>query len=197
MKNERRTAHAGEIRAEANDSGERIITGHAAVFDKFSQNLGGFVERIAPGAFTESIAKRDVRALWSHNTDLVLGRTGNRSLRLWEDSYGLAFELKLPDTQLGRDTFTSIQRGDVTGMSFGFTVQEHEWKKSDGTGPHQRTLRKVDIFEISPTAFPAYEATDVSTRDAEALLAELTESWKQEERLWLLQDELEAWRPKL
>jgi len=193
---ERRTQEIGEIRAIETD-GERTIAGHAAVFDKFSQNLGGFVEKISRGAFTESLAKRDIRALWSHNPDYILGRTGNRTLRLWEDDYGLGFELKLPDTQLGRDTYTSIARGDVSGMSFGFRVMEHEWKKSDGTGPHQRTLTKVDLFEVSPTAFPAYEATDVSARSLADLVNECEAAWRAEADLWNRLAEAEGWRPRI
>lgn len=195
-KHERRTHVPDELRAYEAE-GERTIAGHAAVFEKFSQNLGGFIEKIARGAFTESLAKRDVRALWSHNPDYILGRTGNRTLKLWEDEYGLAFELKLPDTQLGRDAFTSIARGDVSGMSFGFSVQQHEWKKSDGTGPHQRTLTKVDLFEVSPTAFPAYEATDVSVRDAHELMADLERQIGQETMAWSRLEAAEAWRPNL
>lgn len=192
----KRTGWGSEIRA-TDREGKQIITGHAAMFDKLSQNLGGFVEKIARGAFAESISKRDVVALWSHNIDLVLGRVSNKSLRVYEDDEGLAFELELPDTTLGRDAYKSIERGDVRGMSFGFSVQEQEWARGAEGQPHTRTLKKIDLFEISPTAFPAYDATDVSVRDAEGLLKELESQWAKEGDLWKRQSELEAWRPSI
>jgi HK97 family phage prohead protease len=186
-----------EVRAFLSEDGKRQISGYAAVFEKDSQDLGGFVERIAKGAFRESISGNDVRALWSHNSDLVLGRTGNRTLRLLEDDYGLKFELDLPDTTLGRDAFTSIERGDVTGMSFGFTVKREDqgWQRGEPGAPHLRTLMRVNLFEVSPTAFPAYTQTAVSTRDLEMFLRENSQELD-DERLREV-ERLEAWRPKI
>lgn len=157
--------------------GKRIISGYAAVFEKLSVNLGGFVERISKGAFGGSIKSNDVRALWSHNIDIPLGRTGNKTLVLSEDDTGLFFKLDLPDTQAGRDAFESIKRKDVTGMSFGFTVPPggSVWERGKENGPHVRTLMKVDLIEVSPTAFPAYPDTKVSARDVEAALKEFQE----------------------
>lgn len=200
MKEERRTSWGGiELRAENRD-GVRVIRGHAAVFEKYSQNLGGFVEKIAKGAFIESLNSKDIRAIWSHNVDLPLGRTSNKTLKLWEDDFGLAFELELPDTTLGRDGYTSIERGDVNAMSFGFSVIEDEWKRGESGKPHERTLRKIDLFEISPVVFPAYEQTQVSTRSAKRV-EELEREWAKEENknseLLKKQEELEAWRPKI
>lgn len=187
-----------EVRALVTEEGKRQIAGYAAVFNKESVDLGGFVERIAPGAFRESIAGGDIRALWSHNSDLVLGRTANRTLRLSEDDYGLKFELDLPDTTLGRDAFTSIERGDVSGMSFGFSIQKREdqvWERGEPGKPHLRTLLRVDLFEVSPTAFPAYQQTHVSTRDLEEFLSEDLSALDDEKRTQL--EELEAWRPEI
>lgn len=197
MNRERRIVDGAEVRAIITESGTQQIEGYAAVFDKNSVDLGGFVERIAPGAFRESIAGGDIRALWSHNSDLVLGRTANNTLRLSEDTYGLKFQLDLPDTTLGRDAFTSIQRGDVSGMSFGFTVKKEDqvWQRGEPGQPHQRTLLKVDLFEVSPTAFPAYQQTQVSTRDLEEFLSEDLSAVDDEKRAQL--DELEAWRPEI
>jgi HK97 family phage prohead protease len=186
-----------EVRAFVSEEGKRQISGYAAVFEKDSQDLGGFVERIAKGAFRESISGNDVRALWSHNSDLVLGRTGNRTLKLVEDDYGLKFELDLPDTTLGRDAFTSIERGDVTGMSFGFTVKREDqaWQRGEPGAPHLRTLMRVNLFEVSPTAFPAYPQTAVATRDLEMFLRENSHELD-DERLREV-ERLEAWRPKI
>ena len=166
-----------EVRAD----GERKIGGYAAVFEQLSQPLWGFVEKIAKGAFASSLEQDDVRALWSHNTDLVLGRTGNGTLSLREDDHGLAFDLELPDTTLGRDTYESIKRGDVTGVSFGFEVLEDSWQRKEEGAPHIRTLNKVKLYEISPTAFPAYEQTAVAVRSGEAVLKEAQERWAREQ----------------
>ncbi len=165
-----------EIRAEDKD-GKRTIHGYAAVFDKASQPLGyfrKFIEKIERGAFSKSIENNDVRALWSHNIDLVLGRTGNNTLRLEEDSHGLKFELDLPNTNLGRDTFESISRGDVNGVSFGFNIEAEEWEFSDDEkSPDVHILKRVNLLEISPTAFPAYPDTEVSARDKDQSIVEL------------------------
>lgn len=170
------------------------ISGYAAVFNSLSEDLGRFREKIAYGAFGDSI-KKDVRALWSHNPDYVLGRTTNNTLTLREDNVGLAFELSLPNTQLGRDALTSIRRKDITGMSFGFFVLEDSWQRGKGGEPHVRTLLKVDLFEVSPVAFPAYPATQVSSRTADELLKEIESKWAYEE----LKDgpSIESLKPKV
>lgn len=144
-----------------------LITGYAAVFDELSQMMWGFREKILRGAFLESIEKNDIRFLWQHNTDQVLGRTKNGTLRAWEDDHGLAFELEPPDTQLGRDALTSIERGDVDQMSFGFRSlpDGDEWK-IDEDDTLIRTLKRVDLMEISPVTWPAYPATSVGVRSA-------------------------------
>lgn len=205
MGREVRYAIGSEIRAEKRDDGKNIISGYAAVFERDSVDFGGWVERIAKGAFRESVQKRDVRALWSHNLDLVLGRTSNRTLRIFEDDYGLGFELELPDTTLGRDAFTSISRGDVTGMSFGFDVKpkDQKWTRGEEGQPYVRTLLNVELYEVSPTAFPAYEATNVAVRDTEGfkdaavMLEEFKRSLNTESQNEARLAEAEAWRPRL
>lgn len=184
MKRETRYFQFEDIRAEDGDKG-RILRGHAAVFEKLTQPMGWiekFREKIARGAFANSIKNDDVRALWSHNIDYVLGRTSNNTLTLREDDKGLAFDLDLPDTQWGRDAYTLIKRGDVTGMSFGFSVKADEWVKGEEGKPHIRTLKEIKLYEISPTAFPAYEQTDVSARDIDKMISDLERSWAEEER---------------
>lgn len=158
------------------------ISGYAAVFNALSEDFGRFRERIAKGAFAESI-KKDVRALWSHDSGQILGRTSNNTLTLREDDHGLKFELQLPNTQIGRDALTSIKRKDVTGMSFGFFTQEDSWTRGKPGEPHIRTLLKVDLFEVSPVAFPAYPATQVSLRGQyDKTLEELEQKWAKEEK---------------
>lgn len=140
-------------------SNGRKIEGYAATFNA-EADLGGFRERIAPGAFRSALSN-DILALLDHDTGKVLGRTRSGSLRLSEDSRGLAFSLDLPDTQAGRDVLALAERQDLGGMSFGFTVPEggEQW---DG---RTRTLRTIGLKEISiVSAWPAYPDTEIALR---------------------------------
>lgn len=140
----------------------RRLEGYAATFGTDAQ-FGELVEVIAPGAFRDALASRDVLALLDHDTTRVLGRTRSKTLRLSEDSRGLAFSLDLPDTQAGRDVQALAERGDLGGMSFGFTVPPggEQWSGM------RRTLVKVDLHEISVvSAWPAYPDTSLALRSA-------------------------------
>lgn len=160
---ERRAFQLAELRV-ANTDGKRKIVGYAAVFNTLSLDLGGFVERIRPGAFSKTIKTADVRALWNHDPNYVLGRTKSGTLRLAEDDKGLRIEIDPPDTTWANDLITSIERGDVDQMSFGFRAIRDEWKKEGGQTV--RELIEVELFDVSPVTFPAYEATQVSVRAA-------------------------------
>jgi len=165
MKIERRVYESGEVRIEARAEGKAtpVIGGYAAMFNRDSVDLGGFTERIAPGAFAASL-DQDIRALYNHNTSDLLGRTASGTLSLAEDSMGLTFRLDLPDTQAGRDVATLVERRDITGMSFGFVTRADNWAKVAGTW--MRTLLDVQLIEISPVVFPAYPDTAVGMRAA-------------------------------
>lgn len=167
MKNtlERRTFSIDGLTVEVRDGQKPTIRGHAAVFNTLSEDLGGFREQIVKGAFAEAIERDDVRALFNHNPDHVLGRNMAGTLRLSEDERGLAIEIDPPDTQIARDLITSMQRGDITQMSFGFSVRPggQDWAKDD-EGRNIRTLKKLRLFDVSPVTFPAYPATDVAVR---------------------------------
>jgi uncharacterized protein len=163
-----------ELRA-VEDGDGMTFTGYAAVFNSPSEPLP-FIERIAPGAFKRSLkARNDIKLLWNHDTGAVLGSTRAGTLKLEEDSYGLRVTAVLPDTNLGRDVRTLVQRGDVNAMSFGFSVPAggDTWN-ADGT---ERTLKSVRIFEVSVVAYPAYQQTSgtatVRSFDAVALRAEV------------------------
>ena len=138
----------------------RKLTGYAATFGTPAA-IGGFTESIRAGAFTASLAVgNDVLALMDHDPTRLLARTGSGTLRLSEDSRGLAFELDVPDTQLGRDVLTLAERRDLGGMSFGFRVKDEAWPARD-----RRELRAVELVEISVVqAFPAYSQTSVAAR---------------------------------
>lgn len=143
-----------EVRA----SGRRI-EGYAATFGSIA-NIGSFQERIAPGAFRGALSD-DVLALLDHDASKVLGRTRSGTLRLHEDSKGLAFSLDLPDTQAGRDVAQLAERGDLGGMSFGFTVDQD----GESWAGNTRTLHAIDLREISiVSAWPAYPDTEIALR---------------------------------
>jgi HK97 family phage prohead protease len=163
---ERRFATFDVLKVERKKDEPAQITGHAAVFDQLSENLGGFFERIAPGAFVEAIEKDDVRALFNHDPNFILGRNRSGTLKLTEDTRGLAVAITPPDNQTIRDLVVApIERGDVSQMSFGFTVRPNgqDWAKDDD-GRTIRTLKRVRLFDVSPVVFPAYSQTDVAMR---------------------------------
>lgn len=164
---ERRLYVPDQLRLQAaGEDKPALITGHAAVFNQLSDDLGGFREQIAPGAFAKSITSRDVRALFNHNTDYVLGRRGAGTLRLAEDETGLGIEIDPPDTTYARDLLVSLGRNDINQMSFGFVAISDQWTKLDGEWV--RTLLEIDLYEVSPVTFPAYPQTSVSARSMDA-----------------------------
>ncbi|TXH48130.1 MAG: HK97 family phage prohead protease [Desulfurellales bacterium] len=147
------------------------ISGRGVVYNQLSVVIWGmFREQVARGAFTESMAKRDVRFLWNHNTDYPLGRVGNGTLRLSEDDEGIGFENDPPSTSWGNDAVASLRRGDVSQTSFGFEVVEDDWS-IDTNEQLIRTIRKGELWEISPVVFPAYPQTEVGLRGQEVLEA--------------------------
>jgi HK97 family phage prohead protease len=151
------------LRVEGESAGR--IVGYAVRYNQISDELwpGGPREKFLPGAFTSHLAtKPDIRALRSHDADLILGRTAAGTLKITEDADGIAFELDPPDTQYARDLLVSIKRGDIRGMSFGFsspseTVERH------GAG-RLYVVDRATLHEITFTAFPAYPQTSVELR---------------------------------
>ena len=101
----------------------RRLFGHAVVFDTLSADLGGFRETIAPSAVDRTLVEEiDTRALWNHDPAAVLGRRSSQTLRLLKDAHGLRVEIDVPRTALGNDVLELVKRGDVSGMSFAFSV---------------------------------------------------------------------------
>jgi hypothetical protein len=160
---ERRALGKAEIRAA---EGGRTIVGYAAVFNELSEELFGFREVILPGAFDRALSEQhDVRALWNHNDDVVLGRTKSGTLKLAVDERGLKVEIDPPETQAAEDVLTSIRRGDVDGMSFAFRTLTDDWRMQDGE--MIRELIDLELVDVSPVAYPAYPQTQVSARALE------------------------------
>lgn len=155
---------AGEVRVIEGQGEERPrIRGYGAVFNEWSEDLGWFIETIAPGAFNKTVQEADVRSLWNHNVDYVLGRNKSGTLRLFIDEQGLGYEVEPPDAQWARDLMASIRRGDVTGSSFGFdTIDDELW--TDENNKLRRRLKEVRLYDVGPVTFPAYPQTTSEMR---------------------------------
>lgn len=162
IKLEKRFFKGMALRLDEPKDGAPILSGHIAVFNQLSEDLGGFKEKVAPGSFAETIRVHDIRALWNHNDNWVLGRNKAGTLELAEDAIGLAFRNEPPDTTWFSDGKKSLARGDVTGCSFGFYTEADEWA-TEADGSKIRTLTKITLVEVSPgVTFPAYPQTDVA-----------------------------------
>lgn len=165
---EKRFIVATELRLQRNaDTKTATLRGYAAVFDKRSEDLGGFFEQIEKGAFARALKEgQDVRALFNHDGNFVLGRSTAGTLRMSEDKKGLAVEIDLPDTQAGRDVGVMVERGDVSQMSFAFRTVKDSWEHRDNE-PSLRTLLDVDLYDVSAVTYPAYPDTSLALRSLE------------------------------
>ncbi|MGV9360648.1 HK97 family phage prohead protease [Amycolatopsis sp. NPDC003731] len=158
-----------ETRSEQN---KLVITGYAAVFDTRTLLQPRLYEEIRSGAFTKTIQEADVRALYNHNPMYVLGRNKAGTLRMAQDTKGLHYEVDLPDSQMGRDLYESIQRGDISQSSFAFYPVTGKApvtsERSEQEGRFWvRSLQEVKLKDVSPVTYPAYEAATVGARAAE------------------------------
>ncbi len=160
---ERREFPLSDFRIQKKDDEPMRFKGIAVPFDSLSEDLGGFKERVAPGAFSNTIKKDDIRMLFNHNRDYVLGRTRSNTLTLEENEKGLKIENEPPDTQWARDLAISVERKDIDKMSFGFRTIKDSWNE-EGKIPI-RTLEEVKLLDVSIVTFPAYHQTKVQTRD--------------------------------
>lgn len=187
MTSERRFIERGtsRLKLEQRDDGTRVLVGYAAVFYRADdpgteyELWGEAVERIMPGAFDAALAEGDdVRALFNHDSNHLLGRRSSGTLRLTVDAVGLRFEIDLPNTQSGRDTAVSAERGDLTGCSFAFTLREggSEWRKEGDR--EVREIRATRLYDVGPVTYPAYKATSVSVRSED--VDGIRREWEQE-----------------
>ncbi|WP_125777187.1 HK97 family phage prohead protease [Antribacter gilvus] len=153
------------VETRAGKTNAMTIGGYAAKFDRMSQNLGGFVERIAPTFFNKSRGDGwpGVIARYNHDDNMVLGTSRAGTLRLGLDEIGLAYDVELPSSRA--DVYELVQRGDVAQSSFAFIVFEDDWTQSDQGFP-LRTLVSGRLLDVAPVNTPAYEDTSVVTRGA-------------------------------
>lgn len=157
-------------RAENDENNERTIEGYFALYEQETELFDGVYEIISNGAFDKTL-NSDVRALWNHNTQYVLGRSKNGSLSLKADDKGLFATIKLPNTQYANDLYELVQRGDIDQASFGFNINDEELEEL-ASGGYRWRLKEVDLHEISVVTFPAYENTTVQARSKQIEIIE-------------------------
>jgi len=158
----RHIAQPVEYRAAQEGVGQ--LDGYAAVFNRFSQNLGGFVEVVAPGAFSKSVADGvPVVARYNHDDNFLLGTTEAGTVRLEVDEVGLRYVVDLPDTTAGRDVSALAKRGDLRYSSFAFHTIDDEWGVTEQGFP-LRTLKAVQLVDVAPVNSPAYRDTTAGVR---------------------------------
>ena len=174
-------------------NGKRYLEGYFAVFNEAYNVFAGWTETIERGAFARYLASgKDTKILWNHNSDIVLGSTGNRTATLSEDETGLFGSVEINEAdQDALNAFARVARGDVTGCSFGFDIaQQEEWW--DEAGVYHTKITEVDpLYEVSPCTFPAYEATSISARN-KTQLEEARERFKKKQ-----EEKREAWRKEM
>lgn len=166
---ERRYIIADNLKLETRESGgkkKKVMPGYAAMFNKLSEDLGGWREIIEPGAFRIALSdpNLDVVSLFNHNPDHVLARTTNKSLILREDEIGLHQETEIfDDTTIARDVAAHVEAGRIYQMSFAFTVLDVSWDVANG-----ENLRRVKavkrLYDVAPVTYPAYPQTTIGMR---------------------------------
>lgn len=153
------------------EGGKRYLEGYFSVFGEPYQVWDGWIETIERGAFARYLSSgQDVKVLWNHDSNIVLGSTGNGTASLREDETGLfgSVEINENDSE-AVSAYARVARGDVDGCSFGFDIARHEeWWDDDGV--YHTKITEVDpLYEVSPCTFPAYKATSISARAKDSL----------------------------
>jgi HK97 family phage prohead protease len=168
-----------EWRAAGDNGGLGVLHGYAAVFNTPSQNLGGFVEEVAPTAFNKSIGD-NLRVLcrYNHDDNQLLGTTDAETLRLEVDGTGLAYDVDLPDTTSGRDCSVLARRGDLRYSSFAFYCIEEEWSLTPSGFP-LRTIIAAQLIDVAPVNSPAYLDSSVAVRSLAARLKDPLEELRE------------------
>lgn len=196
-KNRERRFFTAEVRADPMEDGHAArIIGYGAVFNQRSDNLGGFREIIMPTAF-DDVLDQDIRGLFNHDSNYVLGRTASGTMKLSVDSVGFQYEIEPPDSQTIKDlVLTPMKRGDISQSSFTFIVAPDgdKWYE-DEEGVIVREIHRVSrVFDIGPVAIPAYPDTTAASRNLEQFKNEgelqkaLTQKRSRERLLSILSD---------
>lgn len=171
--NKEQRSITSEIRL-SNDSNNRLVEGYALLFNTESRDLGGFTEIIEPNSLDGVIDKSDVFCVLNHQNErgiLARSKKGSGSLILEVDETGLKYLFEAPNTALGDELLEYLKRGDITGSSFAFIVNEDKWENNDGK--YLRRIKSFDLlFDVSPVFNPAYEETSVAKRSLDNILEE-------------------------
>lgn len=194
-----------EMRAEQKEDGKGEIFGRPIVYEQ-KTDLGFFDEVIAKGALDKANLK-DVRLLVNHDTSMIpLARSrnnnANSTMQLMPDEEGLGFraDLDLENNSDARNLYSAIERGDISGMSFMFTVDGEAWEDLDSEHPTRILTSISNVFEISAVTWPAYESTSIGVRDTRALesaelaLERARESLESDRRAEALEKFNQKWR---
>lgn len=161
--------------------GDLYIEGYFAVFGARYKMWDGAEETILPGAFTESLARDDIRALTNHDSGIVLGRTSAGTLFLQEDDKGLFGRIKINRNDVdAMNLYSRVQRGDVDQCSFGFDIEDEKPEEDLMAGAILWQVQKVRLYEVSVVTFPAYEETSVQARrrDYDELRKQKRAAWQ-------------------
>lgn len=171
---QKRELKTTEVQIRELEDGKRMIEGMIP-YNQRSEWMG-FYEYITPTAFNKTLADgADVRAFMNHDTNKLLGRVKNNSLRLRSDEFGLHIECELPDTEYARDVYNLIRGGYNQGMSFGFSTVQDKWDEMEENGRMVPVchLIEVRLYEVSfCVSFPAYEGTNSQARNIRTILDE-------------------------
>ena len=168
---------------------EGIIEGYAEVFDQWSEDLGFFREKIRQGAFAKTIKEADIRALFNHDPNYVLGRNRAATLELSEDDHGLEMRITPPDTSYANDLRESIDRGDIDQASFGFGTVRDLWDHD--AEPPERELIELRLYDVSVVTYPAYPQTSVSARTLGAMFVARVQDTGNFDEVRLMMDQFE------
>lgn len=146
------------------ENDERFIEGYFIRFNEETELWEGLFEEVDPKAVDDSLRNNDIRCLFNHDTNIVLGRTSNGTLELRKDEKGLFGRVKInPNDKQALDIYARIERGDINACSFGFNIIDEEVQnREDGTTKF--ILKKIDLHEVSPVTFPAYPTTTIQAR---------------------------------
>ena len=146
------------------ENDERFIEGYFIRFNEETELWDGVFEEVAPEAVDDSLKNNDIRCLFNHDTNIVLGRTGNGTLELRKDKKGLFGRVKInSNDKQAMDIYARIERGDINACSFGFNIIDEEIQNRDD-GTTKFVLKKIDLHEVSPVTFPAYPTTSIEAR---------------------------------
>lgn len=204
-----RRSFSFDVRAEENGSGERILTGRPIVYNSRT-DLGYYDEIIESGALNETDL-RDVRFLVNHDTKMIpLARSrrnnGNSTMKLTPDFEGLNIDfvkLDVENNSTARALFSAVKRGDLSGMSFMFSIDKEQWDDLESDHPTRRILKIGSVVEISACTFPAYDSTEINARSKEELdsARSVLEKARQQrdkpvdtDELTLLKEKIKLWR---